>query len=366
MKVLFLTNIPSPYRVDFFNELGKKCELTVLFEKKSAKDRDENWIGEKIKNFKAVFLKGISVGVAEGFSLQVIKYLSDKSFDKIIVGMYSTPTAMLAIEYMNFKRIPFILSTDGGIPKMDSGIKLKIKKHFISSANSWLSTGNATTEYLKYYGANSNKIFEYPFTSVRNKDILTKPLTKDEKIKLREKLCIKEKKVVISVGQFIYRKGYDILLRACKGLDENIGIYIIGGNPTEEYLKLKEKLDLKQVYFLNFKSKSELYEYYKAADIFVLPTREDIWGLVINEAMSAGLPVITTDRCVAGIEMIDNRNGIIIPAENVEKQKQAILDLLENDELIREMSIGALEKAKEYSIENMANETLYILQERCE
>ena len=44
LKVLFITNIPSPYRVDFFNELGKMCDLTVLFERKDALDRDTKWL----------------------------------------------------------------------------------------------------------------------------------------------------------------------------------------------------------------------------------------------------------------------------------------------------------------------------------
>ena len=43
MKVLFMTNVPSPYRVDFFNELGKLCDLTVYFEKKSSDERNDIW-----------------------------------------------------------------------------------------------------------------------------------------------------------------------------------------------------------------------------------------------------------------------------------------------------------------------------------
>ena len=94
MKVLFLTNIPSPYRVDFFNELGKLCDLTVLFETKSAKDRDATWAADKITNFKAVFLKGIRRGVAEAVCPGIFKYLTKKKFDVIVVGMYSSPTGM--------------------------------------------------------------------------------------------------------------------------------------------------------------------------------------------------------------------------------------------------------------------------------
>lgn len=49
MKVLFMANIPSPYRVDFFNELGKYCDLTVTFEGRTATDRDENGGQQNLK-----------------------------------------------------------------------------------------------------------------------------------------------------------------------------------------------------------------------------------------------------------------------------------------------------------------------------
>ena len=58
MKVLFMANIPSPYRVDFFNELGKYCDLTVTFEGETATDRDKKWKAAEYKNFKAHFMKG--------------------------------------------------------------------------------------------------------------------------------------------------------------------------------------------------------------------------------------------------------------------------------------------------------------------
>lgn len=55
MKILWLTNIPSPYRVKFFNELGTKCDLTVVFEKRSSSERDESWKKFKTDNFKTIF-----------------------------------------------------------------------------------------------------------------------------------------------------------------------------------------------------------------------------------------------------------------------------------------------------------------------
>lgn len=94
---------------------------------------------------------------------------------------------------------------------------------------------------------------------------------------------------------------------------------------------MKKKLKLTNVHFIDFMPKKELADYYRAADIFVLPTREDIWGLVINEAMAYGLPVVTTEKCVAGVEMVcEGHNGYIVPVENTDALKKAILKTLKS------------------------------------
>ena len=349
MKVLFTTNVPSPYRVDFFNALGKLCDLTVLFETQAAKSRDTAWVADKITNFKAVFMKGYKYGEAEAVCFEVLHYLSLKKYDKIIVGMYSSVTGMLAIEYMKARRIPFILSSDGGIKKQEIGPKRWIKAHFISAASVWLSTGKITSEYLEYYGAKKDKIFIYPFTSVRECDILDKPISVEEKKKFRNRLGMCEQTIVLSVGQFIYRKGYDILLSACKKIGGDIGVYIVGGTPTEEYLKMKAELPNDNVHFVKFMPKEKLSEYYKAADIFVLPTREDIWGLVVNEAMAYALPVITTVQCVSGTEMINPEvTGSLLAVGDQDGIVEKIYSWRKYDRN------EVLSTARKYSIEAMA------------
>lgn len=355
MKVLFLTNIPSPYRVDFFNELGELCDLTVLYERHKAGNRDEKWRASEAENFKEIYLDGKKFGDESSISFSVLKYLKDRTFDIIVIGGYSTPTGMLAISYLKLKKIPFTLNVDGGMIKKDNFIKKIIKTSFISSASAWLSTSEKTTDYLVYYGADRKRIYKYPFTSVKRDDIEYYIIDSDEKERLKQKLNIDGQKIVISVGSFIYRKGYDVLLNACKDLDRNIVIYIIGGIPTKEYIDLKEKLKLTNVHFINFKTKDELKEYYKVADLFVLPTREDIWGLVINEAMSYGLPIITTDRCVAGLELVENlHTGYIVPVEDHEALSNKINYILKNEMLRHDMSFNCLDIIKKFTIENMA------------
>ena len=93
-----------------------------------------------------------------------------------------------------------------------------------------------------------------------------------------------------------------------------------------------------------------------SADLFVLPTREDIWGLVINEALSQGLPVITTNKCIAGLELIeDGKNGYIIDVENEEMllEKTNFFFSLSNEKRKNIME-NCLNKINKYTLENMS------------
>ncbi|KAA0548462.1 glycosyltransferase family 4 protein [Bacillus sp. BGMRC 2118] len=364
IKVLFLANIPSPYRVAFFNELGEKCDLTVLFERKTSDERELTWYNNDFSNFRAVFLEGIKVNKNNALCFNVIRYLKKNLYDFIIVGGYATPTGTLAINYMKLKNIPFAINADGGIINKNERLYKKvIKKLLISSADFWLSTSKTTNNYFEYYGADLNKTHQYPFTTLKQIDLVKAPINKLAKNDLRKKLNIKEEKVILSVGQFIHRKGFDVLLNACSILPREYGIYIVGGEPPDEYVKLKKKLELNNVHFVGFKSKEDLKEYYMASDLFVLPTREDIWGLVINEAMAYGLPIITTEKCVAGLELVkDYENGFIIPVDDSSNLAKKITEIIEDDNLQEKMRNNSLIKIKKYTIENMAAETLIIFE----
>ena len=230
MKVVFLTTIPSPYRVAFFNEWGKHCDLTVIFERNSSNDRDDTWKTVNIENFKPIFLKGINIKANKALCLSIVQTIKELVFDVFIVGGYNTPTAMLAVEWLKRRKIPYILNADGGYIKEDNPVVEIIKKHYISGASMWICTSERTIEYFLHYGAKQNLIRKYPFTSLHKEDILEHPVSREEKRNIRNKLGITEDKMVLSVGQFIHRKGFDVLLRAKKQLPGDLGLYIIGGN----------------------------------------------------------------------------------------------------------------------------------------
>ncbi len=356
MKILFMTNVPSPYRVDFFNELGKLCDLTVTFEKNTSDERDKSWSDYNIENFNAFFLRGKSISSDMAFCPSIIKIIKNKQFDYIICADFSSPTGILAIQFMKMFHIDYYLEADGGIAKQGNGIKERIKRHLITSAKGCFSTSNLCDNYFKTYGALKENIRRYPFTSLYDADLFRSVAGNDEKNRLRELLGMEEKQIVLSVGRFSYLngygKGYDVLLKTAVRMPQ-VGWYIIGDNPTEEFVKMKQDMNLENVHFIGYKTKEELKKYYRSADLFVLMTIGDAWGLVINEAMACGLPVITTNKCVAGVELLtDGYNGYVINVGDDAALENRMLHIFQTG--VDRMGENALKVIQSYTIENMA------------
>ncbi|MDO5400286.1 MAG: glycosyltransferase family 4 protein [Eubacteriales bacterium] len=364
-RVLFLTNYASPYRVRFFDQLGKSTSLTVLCTERIEEKthRDAGWFVSGQGHFDLVHLSRRLFTVrGKAMCLDVVDWLK-KPFDTIVICGYSSPTAMLAMAHCRLHRIPYYLEVDGGLVRRENRIKYWYKRLLVGSADAWLSTGQRTTDFLVHYGARRERVFCYPFTSLEAADLLDKPVAAEEKAALRAELGMAEGRILLSIGQFIHRKGFDVLLKAARTLPEDVGVYIVGGEPTEEYLKLRESLGLENVHFCGFQKKEDLARYYKAADLFVLPTREDIWGLVVNEAMAFGLPVITTGSCVAGLELVEEGvNGLLVPAGDAQALARAMSRVLAGD--MAKMGAAALATAGGYTIENMAKAHVEIFEGR--
>ncbi|AOW17495.1 hypothetical protein LPB03_08455 [Polaribacter vadi] len=356
MKVLFITNLPSPYRVNFFSELAKYCELTVFFEGKRTKDKEIifNWNDKNILSFNAIFFNHFFNEFKISFS--IIKKALFGDFDKIVICCYNTRTQSLLIILFKILNKEYYFETDGGLLKQnESKLNIFFKKLLISNAKSYFSTGDQCDKYLMNYGAKKDEIVRYSFTSLYKSDVLKKLLTKEQKNKFKSKLGIPYKKIIIGVGRFISLKGFDTLIRGSVLLNKDVGVYIIGGKPTEEYIKIKEKLESNNVHFIDFLAKKELDDWYFAADIFVLPTRGDVWGLVINEAMSKGLPVVTTNMCPAGLELIADKE-CIFTVDDYDYLKNILKKISEDDDYAYKLSRNNLETIRQKTFENMAIE----------
>lgn len=355
-KVLFITNIPAPYRIDFYNELGKYVDLTVLFEAKGASDQGIrfNWNLDRIEHFKPIFLSDGDIKERK-VDWSIFKYLGRKKYDEIVVTNYSYFTEMVALLYLKIMHIPYYMETDGGIIRKENRLKRIYKRILVSGAKGYFSPSEQSDNYLEYYGADRRRVYRYPFTSLYKKNILPNAITRNDKISIRSELNMVGEHIVLGVGQMIYRKGWDVLISAASMTTSDIHYYIAGGQPPQEYFELMEKSNIQdRIHFIPFVTADVLKQYYMAADIFVLPTREDIWGLVINEALAYSLPVITTSNCVAGLELIKNGvNGRIVDVGDIEMLAESINELVHSSSY-NEMAEMAVQSIKSHTIEEMA------------
>ena len=141
-KVLIVFNHPAPYKVKLFNELAKHIDLTVIFERDKASDRNKSFYDEKEYNFKTVKIGGLKVGKENIISSGVKKHLKNNKYDLIIMNGYSQFAEMRAINYLIKKDIPYTLYINGGIIKeKESSFRRNLKKKYIGNILLYLING---------------------------------------------------------------------------------------------------------------------------------------------------------------------------------------------------------------------------------
>lgn len=355
MKILIFSNIPSPYFVEYLNELGKRADVYAVFERKKASNRDHTWEIVNAKCFQFEFLDGINYNTESAFSLRVISLIKKNRDRVIIFANPTTPTGIIGINFCKLFHIPYALQSEGGIPRNSRGFKEKLKERLIPGATLYLTGMKPEEDYFTAYGAPIQRVKQYPFASLSESDIIDIPPSEEEKDRIKKELNITYERIILYVGRMLKVKGVDVLIRACTNLEDNIGIYLVGGSETEEYAELAKRCNIGNLVFINHVQLDQLKRYYLAADLLVLPTRSDTWGLVINEAMSFGLPIITTDACVAGNQLItEGVNGFVVKSEDFIQMHEKIEQVMADPGLRREMANNNVSKIRPYTYENMA------------
>lgn len=309
-SVVIITNIPAPYRVDFFDYLKKNYknyQFTIIYSSKNEDNRKWNIELEKMEN--SIFLESKTIKIKKRYDnyylhipVGVSKVLKSIQPD-IVVGSEYNPTVIQALCYCKKNRIPYISWTDGTLhsERNRNFIQKFLRRFVVANANSYISSSTKSKEAQIYYGAAEEKC-HISYLAVDVEKYIQRP-------------CGMGMGKILYVGSLIERKGVDLLLEALTKLNHEWSLYLAGDGPEKDKLKkLAEDLQIAdKVHFLGQLSRSELLLYYADSDLFVLPTREDCFALVILEAMCSSLPIVCSKYADGAYDLIeDGENGFIV------------------------------------------------------
>ncbi len=358
MKVLWVFSHPAPYKIDFFNELGKSIDLTVLFERKSEKNHPLAFYSVKTQNFKCKFIRSLKIGKANNLSWDLTKEIRNHHYDIIVINGWSTFSEMKVLRYLHSHKIPYIFAINGGIAKIKEPHCLSSLKHkYIAGASLYLAPDPHSAQYLTYYGADVSKIEYYTYSTIFEKDIPESYATESERNSLKRGLGLPEGEIFISVGSFAPRKNENQLLRLWTKVDSKKTLLLLGGGSEENvYRKFVKKKNLNNVIIRSFVPHQEVLKFFRLADASIFLTKEDIYGHVVNESLSQGTPVLASKNSNSALKLIESGiNGYVFGLDDTENVIKTI-----NRGISDQMRSEAIKTARNNTIEKMVKEHLEI------
>lgn len=362
-RIAIIHNLPSPYRLPLFAELGRRFELRVFFLAEGAPNR--SWRPPESTPFDASWLRGWSVRLpgqehrALHLNPGVIPALWRHRPRAVVIGGYDSLTSFLALFYCVATRTPAVLWS-GSTSRESAGrswLKERIKRFFVKRCRAYAAYGTRARDYLVSLGARPERIaLAYNTVDTASFASAAKALDRDAE---RARLGLRTLPTVLFAAQLIDRKDPLLLVEALAALKRegiDVQLLVAGNGPLEAAVRAATVASGIPAVFTGLLSAEEMPPLYVAADLLALPSREEIWGLVANEAMACGAPVVISEACGAAEDLVlDGQGGIVVPPRDAPALASAIRSLLADEALRTRLAAAGHERAMEFSIERAAD-----------
>jgi glycosyltransferase involved in cell wall biosynthesis len=308
-SVALLVNQVSPYREKLYARLAERFNLSILHGEMEA---NRQWSVPSVE--------GARLCTVGGWTFESNRREQGRVFDRKFLHIepgYITelwrlrPEAVItaeigfrtfaALAYGALFRVPVWVWWGGTVhTERRTGLLRRLVRGVAAKwVNHWISYGQTSTEYLMTLGIPKERILQ-----IQN--------CVDESSYLRQvpaALELYPKPVLLHAGQLIARKGVEALLRAAGRLQAEgleFSILLVGSGKDAEYLsQLAADLNLRNAHFVPTQPSEAMPSYYRSADMLVFPTLADVWGLVANEAILCGLPVLCSKYAGCAAELFD-------------------------------------------------------------
>lgn len=361
MKISFTTNLCAHYNVGTFELLARDYDIDFYF---FSAGKEWYWPeehGYRSGSFHSEYLPGFQVGRTR-ITLSLPWKLLLGGYDlyiKCINGRFALPVTYLIAR---LRRKPFILWTGVWVRIQTTFQRLvfPLTRYIYRHADAIVVYGEHVKTYLIGEGVSPERIFVASHAT--DNAFYGQKIAQAEKDNLLARLGIgPDQRVVLYLGRLEESKGVHSLLHAFAAIVQPDVILVIAGNGTmqQSLENLAEELGIVQnVRFAGYVPIEAAPQFYSIAWMFVLPsitvaTGKEPWGLVVNEALNQGVPVIATDAvgAVAGGLIQDGYNGIIVKEQNARELAAAMRRLISQPELRQRMSVDAKNSIQAWTYE---------------
>ena len=305
--IIFISNLPAFYKVRLWNELAQREEVFAIFTGRTLKERNADFFNADAK-FNVELLQG---NIFKRF-VKLYRLLRSSNYRKLIFGGWDDIPSMLCAFLFKKKNNGCIIESSA-FESSASGIKGFIKRIYLNRMSVVYVPGLSNKRLVESLGYES-KIVVTGGCGLLN---YQKQPPFEERRKVRRFLY---------VGRLVEVKNLELLVEVFNELPQ-YELAIIGFGLLEEKLKSIAKGNVRLLGAVN---NSELPRFYKDFDVFILPSMFETWGLVVEEALNNGTPVIVSDRVGCKDDLVTPDTGLVFKWNDKESMKEAILKISEH------------------------------------
>jgi glycosyltransferase involved in cell wall biosynthesis len=374
-RIAVLNSHPIQYFAPLYAHLNRAPDLEVTalylsdFSIRGGRDsgfgQDIKWDLDLLHGYRSVFL-GDAARTREpgGFwslvAPQVWNELRTGSYDVLWLHGHNYAANLIALTAAKSAGLRVMMRGETHLGLPSGRIKSVLRRPAMSTLYRFcdrvLAIGSANAAFYRAMGVPKDKIFLVPYSVDNERFVRSATLDARQRLEVRERFKLPtDQPVVLYAAKFTPRKRPGDLLEAVGRLksktDQPFTVLMVGSGELEHQLRAfcaEHALD--NVLFTGFVNQSELPALYGASDIFVLPSEHEPWGLAVNEAMCAGIPVVVSREvgCVADLVQ-DGVNGYTPAAGDIEGFAKALQRLIEDDQLRLRQGRASLARILQWS-----------------
>lgn len=323
---IIITNLPSFYKINLYNEIAKQINILVIYTFDHAQGRNNDFYSGEMR-FEHIFLsQSTSKRIRQLFGI-----LHNTDYKEIIIGGWDS-ISMWVGAMVSQKQKNALVIESSYIESSTSGIKGLIKRLFLSRITKVYASGLAQRKISDNLG-------------FKGETVITKGVGVFNYIKQPPYTSREEVRRFLYVGRLVAVKNIEFIIDKFNKHPE-LELTIIGFGELEEKLKAMAKDNIK---FLGAVDNKDLHKHYQRADVFILPSKSEAWGLVVEEALNNGTPVMISNKVGCSEEIINSENGVIfsLDSDDFEEQLSKIRDIQRYNkmrEYISKMDFDSIEK----------------------